>query len=33
MPFVMVTSRGDKENVIQAIQAGVSGFRQQAVHQ
>lgn len=26
MPFVMVTSRGDKENVIQAIQAGVSGY-------
>ena len=26
MPFVMVTSRGDKENVIQAIQAGVSDF-------
>ncbi len=25
MPFVMVTSRGDKENVVQAIQAGVSG--------
>ncbi|VVN75182.1 response regulator [Pseudomonas fluorescens] len=26
LPFVMVTSRGDKENVIQAIQAGVSGY-------
>ncbi|TDV64374.1 response regulator [Pseudomonas sp. LP_7_YM] len=26
MPFIMVTSRGDKENVIQAIQAGVSDF-------
>ena len=26
MPFVMVTSRGDKENVEQAIQAGVSGY-------
>lgn len=26
MPFVMVTSRGDKENVVQAIQAGVSGY-------
>lgn len=25
-PFIMVTSRGDKENVIQAIQAGVSDF-------
>lgn len=25
-PFVMVTSRGDKENVIQAIQAGVSDY-------
>ena len=25
-PFVMVTSRGDKENVVQAIQAGVSGY-------
>ena len=25
-PFVMVTSRGDKENVVQAIQAGVSDF-------
>ncbi|MEZ0199218.1 response regulator, partial [Pseudomonas qingdaonensis] len=24
--FIMVTSRGDKENVIQAIQAGVSDF-------
>ena len=23
-PFIMVTSRGDKENVVQAIQAGVS---------
>jgi CheY-like chemotaxis protein len=26
MPFIMVTSRGDKENVIQAIHAGVSDF-------
>ncbi|WP_338921200.1 response regulator [Pseudomonas silesiensis] len=26
LPFVMVTSRGDKENVVQAIQAGVSGY-------
>jgi CheY-like chemotaxis protein len=26
MPFIMVTSRGDKENVIQAIQAGVTDF-------
>ena len=26
MPFVMVTSRGDKENVVQAIQAGVSDY-------
>jgi CheY-like chemotaxis protein len=26
MPFVMVTSRGDKDNVVQAIQAGVSGY-------
>ena len=26
MPFVMVTSRGDKENVVQAIEAGVSGY-------
>ena len=26
MPFVMVTSRGDKENVIQAIHAGVSDY-------
>ena len=26
LPFFMVTSRGDKENVIQAIQAGVSDF-------
>ncbi|WP_110948323.1 response regulator [Pseudomonas bohemica] len=26
MPFIMVTSRGDKENVIQAIQSGVSDF-------
>ncbi len=26
MPFVMVTSRGDKENVVQAIKAGVSGY-------
>jgi hypothetical protein len=26
MPFIMVTSRGDKENVVQAIQAGVSGY-------
>jgi len=26
LQFVMVTSRGDKENVIQAIQAGVSDF-------
>ncbi|MFO7705457.1 MAG: response regulator [Halopseudomonas sp.] len=25
-PFIMVTSRGDKENVIEAIQAGVSDF-------
>ena len=25
-PFIMVTSRGDKENVVQAIQAGVSGY-------
>ena len=26
MPFIMVTSRGDKENVVQAIQAGVTGY-------
>ena len=26
LPFVMVTSRGDKDNVVQAIQAGVSGY-------
>jgi DNA-binding response OmpR family regulator len=26
VPFVMVTSRGDKENVIEAIQAGVSDY-------
>jgi DNA-binding response OmpR family regulator len=26
IPFIMVTSRGDKENVVQAIQAGVSDF-------
>ena len=26
IPFIMVTSRGDKENVIQAIQAGVSDY-------
>jgi CheY-like chemotaxis protein len=26
VPFIMVTSRGDKENVVQAIQAGVSDF-------
>ncbi len=26
LPFIMVTSRGDKENVIQAIHAGVSDF-------
>jgi CheY-like chemotaxis protein len=26
MPFIMVTSRGDKENVVQAIHAGVSDF-------
>ncbi len=26
VPFVMVTSRGDKENVVQAIQAGVSDY-------
>ncbi|MDH4584048.1 response regulator [Pseudomonas sp. BN415] len=26
VPFIMVTSRGDKENVIQAIQAGVSDY-------
>jgi len=26
MPFIMVTSRGDKENVVQAIQAGVSDY-------
>ncbi len=25
-PFIMVTSRGDKENVVQAIQGGVSDF-------
>ncbi|MCX4026550.1 response regulator [Endozoicomonas sp. SM1973] len=25
-PFIMVTSRGDKENVVQAIQAGVSEY-------
>ena len=25
-PFIMVTSRGDKENVVQAIQAGVADF-------
>lgn len=26
VPFIMVTSRGDKDNVVQAIQAGVSDF-------
>ncbi|MCI8208898.1 two-component system response regulator [Pseudomonas sp. S25] len=26
VPFIMVTSRGDKENVVQAIQAGVTDF-------
>lgn len=26
LPFIMVTSRGDKENVVQAIQAGVTDF-------
>lgn len=26
VPFIMVTSRGDKENVIQAIQAGVTDY-------
>lgn len=26
VPFVMVTSRGDKENVVEAIQAGVSDY-------
>ena len=26
IPFIMVTSRGDKENVVQAIQAGVSDY-------
>ncbi|NQD96965.1 response regulator, partial [Pseudomonas sp. CrR25] len=26
IPFIMVTSRGDKDNVVQAIQAGVSDF-------
>lgn len=26
VPFVMVTSRGDKDNVVQAIQAGVSDY-------
>ena len=26
LPFIMVTSRGDKENVVQAIQAGVSDY-------
>ena len=26
LPFIMVTSRGDKENVVQAIHAGVSDF-------
>ena len=26
VPFIMVTSRGDKDNVVQAIQAGVSGY-------
>jgi len=26
VPFIMVTSRGDKENVVQAIQSGVSDF-------
>lgn len=26
LPFIMVTSRGDKENVVQAIQSGVSDF-------
>jgi CheY-like chemotaxis protein len=25
-PFIMITSRGDKENVVQAIQAGVSDY-------
>lgn len=25
-PFIMVTSRGDKENVVQAIQAGISDY-------
>ena len=26
VPFIMVTSRGDKDNVVQAIQAGVSDY-------
>ncbi|NLC99834.1 MAG: response regulator, partial [Gammaproteobacteria bacterium] len=26
VPFIMVTSRGDKENVVQAIQAGVTDY-------
>ncbi|HCN45788.1 MAG TPA: two-component system response regulator, partial [Pseudomonas sp.] len=26
LPFIMVTSRGDKENVVQAIHAGVSDY-------
>lgn len=26
VPFIMITSRGDKENVVQAIQAGVSDY-------
>lgn len=26
LPFIMITSRGDKDNVVQAIQAGVSDF-------
>jgi DNA-binding response OmpR family regulator len=26
IPFIMVTSRGDKENVVEAIQAGVSDY-------
>ncbi len=25
-PFIMVTSRGDKDNVVQAIQAGVTDY-------
>eukprot|EP01031_Cornospumella_fuschlensis_P045082 gene45082-55149_t len=31
-PFVMVTSRGDKENVVQAIQAGVSAYIVEGIH-